>query len=809
MDTSIEQLRLQLLANGYSPIRNRDKRCFMPGWPSVEITEAEIKSWSRKHSRDAATGLRVENGLAVIDIDIDDQVIVDQLANRILDICPQLEREDVPLLVRKGKGFKEAWFVRTTEMFSRIHSRAWLRPGAMPDDPSHRVEVFGGAVARQFGAFGPHTVGDDGLVAIRYSWTGASPADTPQSELPALTKAQFFAICDAAEELLAAAGWSLVEKSTKGENDVDRVYDLTEEMSFDINTGERVSLQRLRELALGQPDGAPAIRCSAAFVEGPSAKRTDRCIVSVTRAGHLAIWESSSGVTHCEVAARPRDFEIELNRVAERLKEVDIRRRNKITSADTAVVAAAKLIATYAYCPKQRDCVVPLWATSIGDGYTLPAMRFQMMPNCDEEVGPKGGRVKINPIDIWLSSEQRVSVEGLRMRPDQPRPVFEERGKRWVNCYAPPDHGDATGGSAALGIDFMEQIVPDPAERAWWLQWLAFKYRYPHIPGPAVVLVAHGRFGTGRGTLADLMKRMFGSNYVREMAYAMVAGRTYQSQYTDWAADKLMIVVSESAETEAGGSTYSTKQNTYEHLKSIIEPNMVERTYISKTGSAFTGMACASYIIATNHIDALPIPDGDRRFGVLGSGEPRDAAYWEELRRWMEDDRNIAAFVAWLMTIDLSTYSPYVAPPMTESKRAMVDGSKSDLDRAIETAIANMPFEVMVVEQVIAMIRQGQQVYGYELPDRWQSIARRLITTKLFRVGVPDGKNWQVRIENRKYAVFAKTRQGTISWKTSDRLREEILKNGSPSSTGLPGNVLAGMFRPSSSGKSPDPPSEK
>jgi len=791
----ITQLRLRVLANGYSPLRNFDKRCFMPGWPSVEITEAEINSWARRHSRDTATGIRVENGLAVIDIDIDDQTLVDKVANAILDIAPQLENPNVPLLVRKGKGFKEAWFVRTAELFSRIHSRAWTRPGAMPDDPSYRVEIFGGAVARQFGSFGPHTIGDDGVVAVQYTWTGASPADTPQSELPVLTKAQFFAICDAAEAILEAAGWKLVEKSTKGENDVERVYDLTEDMQFDIDTGERVSLQRLRELAGSTPDGAPAVRCSAAFAEGPSAKRTDRCIVSLTRAGHVAIWESASGVTHCEASAKPRDFEVELNRVAERLKEIDAKRRNKISSADGAVVAAQKLLNTYAYCPKQTQCVVPLWATSIDDGYAMPAMRLQMMPNCDVEIGPRGGTTKINPIDIWLGSPQRVSVEGLRMRPDQPRPTFEEHGKRWVNAYAPPDHGDATGGSAELGLAFMEQIAPDAAERAWFMQWLAFKYRYPHIPGPAVVLVAHGRFGTGRGTLTDLMKKLFGSSYVREMSYDMVAGRTYQSQYTDWAADKLMIVVSESSETDAGGSTYAAKQNTYEHLKSMVEVNMVERTFISKTRAAFTAMACASTIIATNHMDALPIPEGDRRFGVLGSGEPREPEYWERLRRWMDHQPNIAAFAAALLAVDLAGYSPYAAPPMTESKRAMVDSSKSDLDRAIDLAIANMPFEVMVLDQVIAAIRQGQAVYGFELPDRWQAIARKVAAGRLFRVGVFEGTNWQVQIEGRKYAVYAKTDKGRIYWKSREHIREEILKNGSPTATGLPGNILTGLFK--------------
>src|SRR5690606_36695232 len=111
--SDITQLRLQLLENGFSPICNRDKATYLKGWPSLEITPETIDKWGRRHKRDKATGLRVENGLAVIDIDIDDQELVDALANAILDLVPQLDDEASPLLVRRGGGVKEAWFVRT------------------------------------------------------------------------------------------------------------------------------------------------------------------------------------------------------------------------------------------------------------------------------------------------------------------------------------------------------------------------------------------------------------------------------------------------------------------------------------------------------------------------------------------------------------------------------------------------------------------------------------------------------------------------------------------------------------------------
>jgi hypothetical protein len=147
----ITSLRLRLLENGYTPIRNRDKRTFMKAWPTAEITPEEIARWERKFPQDTATGLRLEDGLAVIDFDIDDPIMKD-IANAVLDAVPALADQRVPLPVRFGKGSKEAWFVRVDHPFGRLHSRAWLRPGTGPDEGAHRVEVFGGASPRQFGA---------------------------------------------------------------------------------------------------------------------------------------------------------------------------------------------------------------------------------------------------------------------------------------------------------------------------------------------------------------------------------------------------------------------------------------------------------------------------------------------------------------------------------------------------------------------------------------------------------------------------------------------------------------------------------
>lgn len=674
LDKSLTELRLTLRENGYSPLPNLDKRCLLPEWPTVEINTAKITRWGRS-SKWQGAGLRVENGLAVTDIDINlDAATAEALADALLTAVPALG--DAP--VRFGNGHKEAWFVRSSELFSRLHYRSWIAPGQSVDEGAHRIEIFGGASSRQFGAFGPHTVGDDGVVAIRYEWHDSiSPATVPLSELPELTKEQFILLVDTVERILRERGWEPIARTAKGESDAARVYDLTEDMSFDLDDGRTVLLPELREIAAGES----GVRCSASWLEGNIAVNRSRCLVTQTRDGKLAIYETAEAQTHLEkafapidIGAKTKDFAKALKRIGvgqeagapvstppeapqasqrgafgaiDRTQELRVEKdahlRYKIGPGDDASIAAAKLLETMAFCPTQANSVIPIWTTDLAAGIHMTAFRTLMLPNKSEEVGPRGGRISINPVDIWVSDSRRKTVAGVRLRPDKPRPLYEEDGELWINCYKPPNHPER-GGSADVGVEFLTQLLPVEAERTWFIRWLSYKYQRPDIPGPAVVMVAR-KFGTGRGTLGKLIKRLFGNAYVSTIPFGIFAGRNSQSQYTDWQVSSLMVLVNESSEAEAGLTRYSTRASTYEHLKETVDPSPISRVFIAKGRPAFTATSAASFIIATNNIDALPIPEDDRRFAVLTNGEQRDVVYWEQL-------------IAGSRTLRISAHSP-------------------------------------------------------------------------------------------------------------------------------------------------------
>jgi len=202
------------------------------------------------------------------------------------------------------------------------------------------------------------------------------------------------------------------------------------------------------------------------------------------------------------------------------------------------------------------------------------------------------------------------------------------------------------------------------------------------------------------------------------------------------------------------------------------------KTYVTRGRAPFKALSCTTFIIATNHMDALPVPADDRRLAVIRNGASREPAYWERLIAWMDDPANIAAFHRWLMAIDLTGYSPFAAPPAFEGKQAMVAEGKSDLDHAFEEVVEAMPSSVMTVSQIVDRLRDAKAESDYDFPDRWKEIVKRMAANQLYRVGVRDSINWQIKVGTRKFGVYARSPQAAAKWKTAEGLREETLKNG-------------------------------
>src|SRR6478736_11819 len=325
MNNDLLSLRLQLLARGWHILPNHGKGCLRPGWNTPQFLKEEInpagaRRWARSR-RDLTTGLRVEGGLVVVDIDVDDE-LAEQVYQAIERIAPDFAAR-APL--RYGHSpHKMALFGRlslreTDTPFARWASGRYLSPeqaaiaSADPgaDIKGHLVEVFGGRptsggnCSKQFAIYGPHPDGGEYAWAEGPRLTEVSLGDLPELGVEAIGK-----ILDAWKSLAAATGWTLAEPE-RLTADNDAVFDITDETRFDVQGGG----------SIGYADLVPGMRCSSSFFDPHSGGNRSKCWAMESSQG-LAVYDHKTLTTHYHERSKPVDTDVlgaELGALAEDL----------------------------------------------------------------------------------------------------------------------------------------------------------------------------------------------------------------------------------------------------------------------------------------------------------------------------------------------------------------------------------------------------------------------------------------------------------------------------------------------------------
>ncbi len=703
-------LRHQMLYNGYTPLANKDKMCVLKDWPNLTVDEAQIDAWSDQ-LKWRATGVRIENGLVAIDLDVNDAVAINAIIDALpADIWELLERAPV----RLGKGAKECWFCRLAEgesSFYRLTSAGYRQPDSAPDDAVHRVEIFAGDTGRQFGVYGAHTIGRDDEVEVAYRWVdNRGLADVLFCELPELTRAQLAIVADTASRVLAELGWINDAKSKEGFSSPSVIYDLDDQV-FDTRDHGPLTLAEL-DITVAAYN---SVRLSASWLEGPSAANTTRCIAYLNpHDGRVAILETASYETHRPVALMPKPLNTgALDRLEALAGNSPLFAKSEPAPvAETAQVGidmrddmervVDHLIAEVAFCASEQRCVMPIDADA-SQSMTMANFRVLMQPSAVEVRGPRGGSQIIHPVALWASDPRRIDVSGHRFRPDLAgQRLYVEDGAQYINTYRPTAHVDVTAAqTAAAGVAFealLRHLVPHEGARDWFRMWLASKVQYPATPNCGVIMVAEIQ-GTGRGTLFDMMTAALGQKHVRNISSTELMGGQGQGQYNDWIANALLVLCEEvMAGDDAGGAMAWKRREVYERLKQLVDPRQRVMEIRRKNLSNYSAEIFASILMATNHMNALPLDETDRRIAVLVQPNLKFDDV-PELVRLINPLRVSGRYVPWfgaglcqyLHGVAVDTSALRIAPELGEGRALMRASNESDLDHILAEVLDDIP----------------------------------------------------------------------------------------------------------------------
>lgn len=294
---------------------------------------------------------------------------------------------------------------------------------------------------------------------------------------------------------------------------------------------------------------------------------------------------------------------------------------------------------------------------------------------------------------LWLENPKRLSVDTITWAPGEPEfchaPERIQAGDRAYNLWTPPK-------IMTPPIDWLERVqpflqhvaylVPVEGERTRFLQWVAHIFQRPGVLPHTCYLMIATQTGIGRGTLASILTRALRGYVAANMNVDALFGG-----FNGRISQKLLATVDEVRE---GNSI--NRYAKAEALKSKITEET--RSLNPKYGAQSVEKNCCRWLMLSNHLDALPIDNSDRRVIVIENPSWRATSDWYGyLHGLMTDASFIASVQHYFMTSDIAGFNPHEPAPINEAKRKALGALETDAARAIREFAAQWPDDLASV----------------------------------------------------------------------------------------------------------------
>lgn len=199
---------------------------------------------------------------------------------------------------------------------------------------------------------------------------------------------------------------------------------------------------------------------------------------------------------------------------------------------------------------------------------------------------------------------------------------------------------------------------------SWLLKWLAYPIQHPGAKMQTSLLM-HGPEGTGKNTFFGAIRALYGE-------YGGIFSQTeLESQFNGWASRRLFMI----------GNEVVTRAELYQQqgrLKNMItepewqlnEKNMPARLEANR----------CNFVFFSNRLDIAKLDAEDRRYCVIWTPGASEIHQYDAVHNEIKNG-GIAALHQYLLDLDLADFSPHTRPPMTRSKRELIEMGMDSTDR--------------------------------------------------------------------------------------------------------------------------------
>jgi hypothetical protein len=296
---------------------------------------------------------------------------------------------------------------------------------------------------------------------------------------------------------------------------------------------------------------------------------------------------------------------------------------------------------------------------------------------------------------LWKRSPTRVTVETRTFRAGAGEICRDPDGMTALNSWRPIERSPAAADVGPF-LEHVAYLFTDAVEREVFIDWLAHIEQRPgELPHYGWLHIADNT-GTGRNWLASLLARVW-RGYV---APNLDLHSFLESSFNGGVAGRVLAIVDE---VQAGGGEGSYLQA--QRLKSIV--NAEYRDVNPKFGRQYREYNSCRWLVFSNHENALPLNDTDRRWRVVKhDAPPRSPEVYAKLYALLNDAEFVNAVGVYLRTRDIAKFNPGERPPMNAAKRTAINASKSMTAQSAEMIVKNWPTDVITNKDVAAVFTE-------------------------------------------------------------------------------------------------------
>ncbi len=239
------ELRTKLIRQGYVPLPDSGKACYLDGWPDIKVTRTLIKGWKNDN-----TAIRGDD-LAIVDFDIDDPDLAEEAAAVLLEVLGP-----TPVSRCRAGSPRFAAFYRRKVPWGKLQTGRYV--GASVEIMCDRGKIT---------CFGQHSSGTP------YLWAGESPLGVKQSELPLVGVEALTELILRLDALFEARGLSKANGAGGQRGGTfTNLYDLTWDSPIAIEVrGERVECKLSDLVANAASDADRRVTSVACLFARPDA----------------------------------------------------------------------------------------------------------------------------------------------------------------------------------------------------------------------------------------------------------------------------------------------------------------------------------------------------------------------------------------------------------------------------------------------------------------------------------------------------------------------------------------------------------